>query len=281
MKVRIVIPANEELTTRVDRKGIFKRPLDSAIVSKVSIQALKREKCKDSEEEKWHKLREEHLTAGTIKNFIPKQMIGAEQNGKRRKDAYLSLVCKKERMRQRDELRNNPYCIHGKTYQEEAASVYSALMGATLTPIGCLTGPLEKEGEYPSVPEFISGTLDYIDLYNGIIIEIKCPQRIHKNWRDLYWAQCQIQMQLARCSVLHLFQYVPPMRDQRGQCQLNVIQISHGWFGRVMKSLCERAKYLPLKFSSVKEIDNHESFSKQLHFGDAGLSCSNKKETTF
>jgi|SRR6185503_105207 len=248
MKVKVVKQASQSLVSRVDAKGITVQNVSHKI-SPTAIKALKREKCSDSDIEQFNKIREEHFTAGTMKYFIPKQMTGAETNAKRRSDAHLSLISEKERKKQQRSMHSNPYCIHGRTYQTEAASVYSALTGATLVSIGCLVGPLEKEGNFPEVPAFISGTLDYIDLYSGIIVEVKCPQRIHKNWKQLYWAQGQIQMQLARCETLHIFQYIPPMRDTPGQCQINIMKVNHEWFEKIKIPLLEKARLLPAIFS--------------------------------
>jgi hypothetical protein len=247
MKVKVVQAASQKLVDRVDAYRITKSHGKS--VSPITIKALRREKCTDADEVEFNAIREAHLTAGTIKNFIPKSVIGAETNSKRRSDAHKCLQSKAERKRQQNSLRYNPYCIHGRTYQLEAASVYSKLTGATLVAIGCIVGPIEAEGEFPAVPSYISGTLDYIDLHTGTIVEIKCPQRIHKNWKQLYWVQGQVQMQLARAHTLHVFQYVPPMRDVRGQCQMNIMTVNHDWFRRIQKSLREKAQMLPSKFS--------------------------------
>lgn len=248
MKVKVVSPADPKLLERIEVGWIIPERSPEKI-KKMAIDALRREKCSDAEPEKFHRLRENHLTAGTIKNFIPMTCMGAERDKKRRNDAHKSLMSRKERKRQQRQLDQNPYCLHGKMYQGEAASVYSALTGAKLVAIGCLTGPLEGDGEWPGVPDYISATLDYIDIYTGIIVEVKCPQRIHKNWKDQYWTQCQIQMQLARCPILHVFQYIPPMRDQRGRCQMNCMTVNHNWFSKIQAPLANKAKLLPPKFS--------------------------------
>ncbi len=244
MKVKIVPKADANLLERIDVKGLADVATNGATLSKVSLGALRRERCKETDLEQWASIRNSHFTAGGIKNFLPKQFIGAEKNGKRRSRAHQSFMSDDARKKEEEELKDNPYCVHGRMYQLEGAMVYAAVTDKKIAPIGCLTGPLPADGDFAEVPKIFSATLDYIDLYTDTVVEIKCPQRIHYKWQDLYWAQIQTQLQLSRCSTAHLVQYIPPVRDVRGQIHITVINVDHRWFQRIIPELRNKAKSL-------------------------------------
>jgi hypothetical protein len=131
-------------------------------------------------------------------------------------------------------LDNNPYCKHGNKFQSEAAAIYSAVTGYTVAPLGFYAGPLPEEDGFPAMPDFLSATMDYIVLDEPILVEVKCPQKEHENWRERYWVQCQHQLQLARFKVLHLVIYFPSTRHEKGRIVIHKIEVDNAWFRRAL-----------------------------------------------
>ena len=197
-------------------------------IAKESYQLLKREICSD-DDPKWPELRVQHLSAGVASRTLKKNVFGAGGYGSMA--ALLRWYKEPEyRKKEQDRLDNNPYCQHGKNFQSEGAAFYSAYTGYTLAQLGFISGPLEESAGFDAVPEFLSATFDYVVLDKPIIVEIKCPQKEHADWKQKYWVQCQHQLQLARFKELHLVLYFPPTRHDKGKLIIRVIKLDNLWF---------------------------------------------------
>jgi len=138
------------------------------------------------------------------------------------------------RDKEQKKLDNNPFCQHGRWFQDEGGAVYSLFTGYTLVKIGLLSGPRTGNEEYCEAPKWLAATLDFAVAELPIIVEMKCPQVFHDDWKQRYWVQCQQQMQLSRVNCLHLVQYIPPTKLEHGQMTINEIQYNNKWFISVL-----------------------------------------------
>jgi len=188
----------------------------------------------DDKNPNWHSLREKHLTAGVASRTLKKNIFGSGGYGSI--GQLLRWYNDSEyREKEQKKLDENPYCRHGLFYQAEGAALYSLVTGFTVTPLGFIKGPVEGEG-FADVPDYLAATCDYLCVQEPIIVEIKCPAKIHKNWRERYWVQCQHQMQIARVKTLHLVMYIPPSQHEKGLLQIEVIHCDNAWFKRALPS---------------------------------------------
>jgi len=203
----------------------------AGFICKETMELLQREVCSD-EHPDWEDLRTKFLTAGVASRVLKKSSYGSGGYG-----SYSNLLRwykdKDFRERQKTDLKKNPFVQHGLMYQSEGAAMYSSKTGLTLVPIGFVCGPLQKTNGFAEVPEYISATFDYGVLDYPIVVEIKCPNSLPKNWQEKHWVQCQHQLQLARIEVLHLVFYFPPSRHARGKLVVKVINVNSNWFERV------------------------------------------------
>jgi hypothetical protein len=247
MKVKVVKKARQSLLAGINVHN-KERVQQIGIFSGRSLAALKREICTD-QDQNWLQIRSQYITAGQIKAFIPKTVKGAETRNLKRKHAMRTRIDGKFNAQEGREMQTNPDILRGRQYQLEAAMVYSAVTGYTVAPIGCLVGPLPCDGDFPAVPDTISGTLDYIVLEDDIVVEVKCPRKFNKDWSNMYFAQPQVQMQLARCRKAHIVQYIPPTFEKRGAIYINRFEVDHKWFATVCPLVEVCLKHIKSKIS--------------------------------
>ena len=203
-------------------------------LSNRSLDLLRKEVCKDTDPG-WKQKRTEFLTAGVASRTLSRRVFGAGGYG----SCFQLLrwyIDETFRTKEQNRLDRNPYCIHGRKYQAEAASLYSNITGFTLSPLGMLTGPLPASKDFEEVPDFISATFDFVCLEEPIIVEVKCPQSFHDDWKRKYWVQCQHQLQLARFQKLHLVIYIPRSSHDLARVQIEEIIVDNKWFRQAVPS---------------------------------------------
>ncbi len=193
-------------------------------ICKATFEALGREICKDTDES-WGDKRSTCLNASICSVVLKKNIFGSGGYGSASKLLRM-YNDRKYREAEQAKLEDNPHIKRGRHFQHEAASMYSLITGYTLSPLGFLQGPRDKSDGYSAVPDFIGCTCDYIVLEKPILVEIKCPARMHDNWREKHWVQVQQQMQLARIPLTHLVFYFPGERS----IIIHEVQLHNQWF---------------------------------------------------
>ncbi len=209
------------------------------------------EVCKDSDL-RWPEIRASHLTGSELKYFLSNSSPYVCKKGRRA--AKMAKIDPEFKAKRDMMFASNEDIRRGHQLQSQAAAAYSAATGRTLVEVGCLVGPRPKDAEFAKVPECMSATLDYISLEDGVLVEIKCPRGINRHAKKYYWAQCQLQMQLARAPTLHLVQYVAASEMYPGNLDVTVIHVDSLWFNSIVSLSCKEWNQLNLIKKDNKNI---------------------------